>query len=357
VISITQQLKQQVDHALDNFFAHKHKQFSADGSTLYKQLDVLADFVLQGGKRLRPLLVLGGYLLGGSRVTPRIMKAALAYEIVHAGLLVHDDIIDQDDLRRGNPTVHRRIAGELGDDGDSHDTAAKHHGESIAICIGDLAISMACELLSEGSNYNPTVFSIFQRSLYRVYEGEILDVMTKTRATTIDDILRCYYLKTAWYSFIGPMQMGGSLAGLSSKTLELLQRLGNVSGLAFQILDDITGAFATEVEIGKPVYSDFKENKPTLLTVYALQHASQSDRQFVRDHLGTPSLTAADGSQITDIIKRSGALDYALETVRSYVTEAYDILKKLPCSPSSKGRAVISDVVEYLSSKASQIPS
>ena len=343
----TQLIKKQIDEALIEFFNEKRAAFAADGSQFDKEIDVLADFVLQGGKRVRPLLVAGAFLLQAEQMSPRVIKAAMAYELFHAGLLIQDDVMDQDRLRRGNPTVHTRYKNQF-NKYNVEAAAAEHHGESIAMCIGDLSLSFGYELLVQGSKHDPQAFELVQRSLYQVYEGQILDITSNIYDVSLDDLIRQYYLKTAGYSFIGPMSLGGHLVKLTKEDRDCLEQLGEACGLAFQIIDDVICAFATEEETGKPKYSDFIKGKPTILTVVAEQKAQEHDKQYLQKHIGKTDLISAEGARLCQIITETGALEYAITTVRTYVDQAYAILEKLP---DGKGRLILWDIVGYLDNK------
>lgn len=213
-----------------------------------------------GGKMWRGSLLINTYeQLSGQKYSPEVLEAAAALELVGTALLIHDDIIDQDELRRGQETLHFQYQ-QL-----SH---SQKFGESMAICAGDLIFLMAFGLLSGELN------SVFSQQLSRTILGEMQDVdfATKTEITQ-DEIFQLYVDKTASYTVSLPLMAGTVLADQNQELILQLKLLGQTLGLIFQIKDDGLGLFGDKQQTGKPVGADIREGKKTLYYYYLEQVA------------------------------------------------------------------------------------
>lgn len=213
-----------------------------------------------GGKMWRGSLLINTYeQLSGQKYSPEVLEAAAALELVGTALLIHDDIIDQDELRRGQETLHFQYQ-QL-----SH---SQKIGESMAICAGDLIFLMAFGLLSGELN------SVFSQQLSRTILGEMQDVDFATKIEiTQDEIFQLYLDKTASYTVSLPLMAGTVLADQNQELILQLKLLGQTLGLIFQIKDDELGLFGDKQQTGKPVGADIREGKKTLYYYYLEQVA------------------------------------------------------------------------------------
>src|SRR3989344_5774693 len=260
-------------------FAQKYFRKKIQDSRIYPPLVKhfyidLYDFT-SGGKKLRAYLVWMGYRLGqGTKGTLRqaqgrqrdkvrkgikmILPIALAYELLHSFLLIHDDIIDESSMRRGKVTIHRRYEKFFG----------KHYGVSQAIVLGDIACFEALKLVDSSSFTDSQKVACFAKIISTIIEtgyGEGLDVEYSNRWTNFNNIRQMTELKTAKYTFVGPLTVGAILGKANKSQIDALSKLGLLIGLAFQIQDDILGIFGNEKVTGKSVLSDLREGKNTLL--------------------------------------------------------------------------------------------
>lgn len=299
---------------------------------------ILREFVTAGGKRIRGALALEGYRsIRGEPAPDTTIHAALALELLQAFLLIHDDVIDQDELRRGQMTFHRRYRALL--EGRGHAGEAPRLGDAMAMMAGDLLCALAHDELAR-VEVEPGDLRRAQRLFSTIIldtgYGEILDVLGGLDADqTHDAVLLMYELKTARYSFEGPLLLGATLAGASAEQRRGLSAYGIPLGIAFQLRDDVLGIFGTEGEVGKPIGSDLKEGKRTPLVLHALAHGTTEQRRLVRASLGDRGLTERDVQAVALALRESGALDAVESLAASYTAEARRALVEAPLQPAS----------------------
>lgn len=267
-----------------------------------------------GGKRLRPIvLVASSDLIGGDR--ERAYKAGAAVEILHTFTLIHDDIMDRDNLRRGLPTVHVKW------------------GEPIAILAGDFVHAKAYEALNEalkglnGDTYYKA-FSLFIKSIEIISEGQAMDMSFENRYNvTEEEYIEMIKRKTAML-FSCSSALGGIINNASDEIVQNLAEYGLNLGISFQIVDDILGLIADEKELGKPIYSDIKEGKKTILVIKALNEASENERRIILSTLGNKNASKEDFEKTAEIIKKY-SLDYAYNLAQEYSSKSLYNLSKI----------------------------
>ncbi|PIE32308.1 MAG: polyprenyl synthetase [Ilumatobacter coccineus] len=259
-----------------------------------------------GGKRLRPALCLWGYVAaGGDPDDEIVIDAGAACELMHASALFHDDVIDDAPRRRGLVTTHTVFAdhhrqGDWGGEG-------RRFGEGMAILIGDVATAYGDQLVAE---VNPVARSVWNEMRVEVNVGQILDVLGSARG--VRDLAQaeriCRY-KSGKYSVERPLHLGAALAAPDrfDQLAPALSAYGLPLGEAFQMRDDVMGAFGDEAMTGKPVGGDLREGKPTPLLARALGSASPAQR-MVLNQVGNPDLTDDEVKAIQDVIVATGAL-------------------------------------------------
>jgi geranylgeranyl diphosphate synthase type I len=269
--------------------------------------------VQAGGKKIRPAFSYAAYVASGGRSHGAILYAASALELWHAFALIHDDIIDDSALRRGQPTAHKafeRFYQNRGFPGDP-----QKFGISAAILAGDLASSFADELLDTAPfpaerirrakiYYN----AMKQQTIY----GEHLDTISHVKKQTSErDVLKITEYKTAKYTVERPLHIGATLAGAEEETLQVFSRYAVPFGQAFQIQDDILGTFGKEEDIGKPTDSDIKEGKMTLLAVKAYEFAKVAEGKILDGVLGNRKASSEEIESVRDVFKRTGSVEYS----------------------------------------------
>lgn len=290
-------------------------------------IDGVGQLVLQGGKRLRPALVYSTYRACGGPSDAQVLPLALATELLHTYLLIHDDIMDHAEVRRGQPAAHVRF--RLAHQARGFHGDAQDFGRSVAILLGDLAHSWAVELFtgvaleSEPGGLETAqareLMRCFATMSEEVIGGQYLELLVaqrrevgdgeagRTPAERENELLRVLRLKSGRYTAERPIQLGALLAGAPAVVLAGLSRYGTAVGEAFQLQDDLLGMFGDAGTVGKPVGEDLREGKFTFVIHHALAAATPEQRQILRTALGNPDLTAAEVARAQRILEETGA--------------------------------------------------
>ena len=276
------------------------------------------EMALSGGKRLRPAFTFWAYQgAGGDPADQQALDAALAVELLHTFALIHDDVMDRAATRRSVETIHvahaRRHA-ELGYRGD-----ADHYGDSIAILMGDLAFAHASELVV---GLPKECSSIFFTMCADLMVGQYLDIESAARGISAEVSVapQITELKTARYTVECPLVMGAALAGRADDLAEPLRAYGNPVGHAFQLRDDLLGAFGDPSTTGKPVGDDIAQGKVTRLLELALDRSEGEDREVIL-RLGGPEMVDSDVDRARELLEATGARAEVEATIARLVEE------------------------------------
>ena len=263
-----------------------------------------------GGKRIRPsLLLLAAHALdykGGSAV-----HLGAVVEMIHTATLVHDDIIDEADTRRGRPSAN------------------KTWGNARCVLTGDWLYMQAFRMALEERNFR--ILDLLIRLTQQMVEGELVQMDLLGRAIGEQEYYDLIYRKTACLFQIS-MQLGCVLAGATPEMEAQLGEYGRNLGLAFQIVDDVLDLTAEEEVLGKPAASDLREGKATLAVVHALQHGSQEERAAIQMVLDDRSFARVGHARVLEILRHNGSLDYAMRAAYTYAETARTFLAALPQS-------------------------
>ncbi|MEX0705239.1 MAG: polyprenyl synthetase family protein [Nitriliruptoraceae bacterium] len=300
----------------------------------HPELDVVAATLqafCAGGKRIRPILLLLGHRAGGDASDDAVMGPALALELLHTCALVHDDVIDRADTRRGRPTVHREYASLHADRRLRGDADA--FGRAVAILVGDVAFTQADDLFLRARVDDRRLLDgmrAFTALREEVMAGQYLDLVTSTtgegdRAA----VLQVATLKSGRYSVTRPLEVGAVLAGGDATLIEGLRRFGDPLGRAFQVRDDLLGLFGQPESTGKSVQSDLAEGKHTLVIVEALERLDAAGRSRLSAMLGDPALGEDDAAEARALIERCGARSAAEAYVDASAAESLAALDGL----------------------------
>ena len=301
-------------------------------------LAMLRDYVLRGGKRLRgALVVLGCEAAGGTRA--QALEASVGVELLHAYLLIHDDFMDRDEVRRGGPTLHTALGRALGD----------QLGGSSALLLGSLCEAWGLELVLSAPVAPERAVAagrVVAQALQQVTAGQLADLTAPSGPELSEaDVLAVQRMKTGSYTFELPLRLGAILGGASAAVLEALEKFARPLGQAFQIADDLLGTFGAPQTTGKPNVNDLREGKRTLLVVRALASAQRSDAAQLRAGLGKRDLSDAGAAGLRDILVRSGAEKWARAEAERLCAEALRALDGAPL-PASLA-AALREIAEY----------
>ncbi|HEU4346810.1 MAG TPA: polyprenyl synthetase family protein [Actinoplanes sp.] len=321
-------LRDRVDKALAAFLAGQRARVLEIDPALADVADALEAFVLRGGKRLRPAFAYWGYRGAGGLDSDHVVAAVSSLELVQASALIHDDLMDRSDTRRGEPAVHRRFA-------EMHTASgwrggAAGFGDSAAVLLGDLAMVWSDELLHT-SGVDPADLArarpVFDRMRAEVTLGQYLDVHAQaTGDTSVERAGQVARYKSAKYTVERPLLLGAALAGAPAALIAGYERFGLPLGEAFQLRDDILGVFGDPAQTGKPAGDDLREGKRTFLVAVASAAAPPADRAELDARLGDATLDLAGVERLRAIIRDSGALARTEERIGTLTWAALDAL-------------------------------
>ncbi len=286
--------------------------------------------MMASGKRLRPAFAYWGYRAAGGKDNEEILKAATALEFLQSCALIHDDVMDESDTRRGKPSSHRQFESLhqknqwLGD--------AKLFGLGGAILLGDLCLSWADELLMKSGfseEHLTNAKNLYDTMRTELLAGQYLDLLEQAKSNAnLENILQVITYKSAKYTIERPLHMGALLAGADSKMIETLSNYGLPLGIAFQLRDDILGVFGDENITGKPAGDDLREGKRTVLVATALEKTSGADQELLKNSLGNKNLTQTEIEKLQEVLTNSGAVEVVenlIETNRDAALDAINV--------------------------------
>ena len=306
------ELRSRVQSALDDFLAARRPALLAMGDELAPMADGLAGF-LAGGKRLRPGFCFWGHLGAGGADTAELVVAAAALELFQAAAIIHDDVMDGSDTRRGKPALHKQFAAEHGE----------RFGTGAAILVGDLALSWSEEMLVGSGLLNAAARQVFDTMRAELMAGQYLDLLESVSSTgTVESALRVARYKSAKYTIVEPLHLGATTAGAGPDVLAAYAAYGLPLGIAFQLRDDVLGVFGDPAVTGKPAGDDLREGKRTVLVATALERAAPAQAELVRRRLGDPALDAAGVAELRDVLVSTGAVDEVEKLIESSTEEA-----------------------------------
>ncbi|MGH8823951.1 MAG: polyprenyl synthetase family protein [Jiangellaceae bacterium] len=320
-------LRPRVQRVLDRFLDRQRTLLGAECADLVPLVDAAAD-LLAGGKRLRAAFCYWGWRGTGAPDQPAIVSAAACLELFHAAALVHDDLIDGSDTRRGMPAAHRRFASLHSDAGWHGD--AERFGGAAALLLGDLCLGWSDELLH--ASRLPTEAlqrgrPVFERMRTELMGGQYLDMLEQATGglqpgDQAERARRVIRYKSAKYSVEHPLLLGGALAGANLQMLQAYSDYGLALGEAFQLRDDVLGVFGDPARTGKPAGDDLREGKRTLLVAYALEGAAPTEASTVEQLLGNRGLDRGGIDALREIIVTTGALERVEHLVADLVNRS-----------------------------------
>lgn len=303
-------LKERVEKALARFLLDQRALLADIDPALTSVADAIEGFVLGGGKRLRPAFAYWGYRGAGGEDSEEVVAAVAALELVQASALIHDDVMDASDTRRGEPSMHRRFE-------DIHRRAGWHgdpeaFGTSAAVLLGDLCLAWSDELLRR-SGIGPHALQrarpVFDLMRTEVIAGQYLDVHAQATAdNSLNRASTVARYKSAKYTVERPLLLGAALADAKPVVCEAYSQFGLPLGEAFQLRDDILGVFGDPAETGKPAGDDLREGKRTYLIASAFAVADEPTAAVLRANLGDRHLDPDRVDALREIIVRTGAL-------------------------------------------------
>ena len=298
----------EVQAALRAFLDEHTPAVVAISGELAPTVSALSDFLAEG-KRLRPACCYWGYIGAGGTANHEIIVASAALELLQASALIHDDVMDNSDSRRGQPSIHRRFEARHREQGMVG--SATQFGTAAAILIGDLALAWT-ETMYYGSGFDAAALARGKRVLdemrTELMAGQFLDVLEQARGGgSVERSLRVMRYKTTAYTIERPLHLGAALANATDETFTAYTAFGVPLGEAFQLRDDLLGVFGDSVETGKPAGDDLREGKRTVLIALAQERANAAESSQLEALVGNSDLDAAGVDTVRDILERTGA--------------------------------------------------
>ncbi|MDO8486699.1 MAG: polyprenyl synthetase family protein [Candidatus Curtissbacteria bacterium] len=356
MVKESDEFSQELALFLKSFEPYQQKYFSQKIKSGLKYAPLIADFYKnladfsQGGKRMRAFFVWLGYRIGrpsheasdgkGDEDLKKILPICLAIEIVHSFLLIHDDVIDQSDTRRFKSTIHKRY----------EKVGGEHYGMSQAIILGDIACFEAFELVSSADFDDALKIKCIGQVANVLLEtgyGEALDVETTFKGGAFGEIYQVMDLKTARYSFVGPLALGATLGSVQKRQVDAITGFGLACGIAYQLADDILGVFGDEETTGKP--SDLHEGKNTLLIYKALEDAKPGEKGILRKIWGDKNANQQDLKIVQEIISSSGALEWSRQEQGRLTAKAKGEIEKI--TVDKRLQLILLEVADFVISR------
>ena len=340
-----------VDVRLGEFLNSETIRWKSLDADLEMPLDEISRLVSAGGKRLRPAFCYLGFIgAGGDENSAKLVDAQAALELLHASALLHDDVIDGSQTRRREPASHALYTKTHKDN--SWASEARRFGEGAAVLIGDLAFVYADQLMNIANN---NVAKIWNEMRVELNIGQYLDLLgSAQRERRLVKAERVSRYKSGKYTIERPLHLGATLAApaMANELLPALSKYGLPLGDAFQMRDDVLGAFdfadSDKGSTGKPIGDDLREGKPTPLLAIAFERADSIQRK-VLDLVGSVDISDQDVSNIQEVIKQTGAL-VALEAKISALTaEAIAGVKQAPITQSARDSLI--ELAEFISQR------
>ncbi len=299
-------MKEKIEQELEKYFEN--------------ETGIIKEFVMRGGKRIRPIIMNIGYNL----YKEGFLGESIIFELLQAFFLMVDDVMDESELRRGKKTVHKIIGEEWKNE---------KLGENLAICYGNIAQTRAYEIIDNITDKRIRIrmYEKVNQICKETYYGQVMDLELSAKdieQVTEKEIIKMMEMKTAKYTIEGPLHCGAIMAG--RKNLKKLTRIAIPLGIAFQIKDDIIGLYGDEKIIGKPVDSDLKEGKKTLLILKAYEKNKEIKKYMNKD------LTREEMETARRIISETGALNYSLKLIEKLTEKGMKEIEKLKAKEQGK---------------------
>ena len=309
------QLRQGVNQALKSEVAHNCLLISEIDDQLVPIANSLQSY-LSEGKRFRPLFALIGFLGANGELTPQVYQAAASLEFLQASALIHDDLMDGSDTRRGKPAMHKQF------------------GDAAAILIGDLALVWNEQAVHKSGLGTAEVNSVHDIMRTELMAGQFLDVYEQTQSTfSVERSLKIARFKSGKYSIERPLHFGAALSAPVnlSDFYNIYSEYGLPLGEAFQLRDDLLGVFGDPSETGKPAGDDLREGKRTALIAYAYDRGSEATKKVIEERLGTSNIEG-----LADAIAESGAPIHVEDLIEKLAEEALDAIERDEINSNAK---------------------
>lgn len=335
-------VRETIQNELSSYLTAQRQYLTAIGSELTPVCDALEPFLLEGGKRLRPLFAYAGFVATGKKTSTADIRAFTSLELLQACALIHDDLMDRSDTRRGKPAIHRHFE-------NLHLQAAMNgladqFGEAAAVLLGDLALVWSDHLLHTSGVTDSALLSalpVHDEMRIELMAGQYLDVREAGELSpNVERSLRIARYKSGKYTIERPLHLGAALAitdAAERKNLvNILSSYGLPLGEAFQLRDDMLGIFGDPSVTGKPAGDDLREGKRTVLMAMALERADQATATQITAALGRQDLTSDQVEEIRGLIAATGAVKVVEDLIEELFSSALTAANSAEIDPSAR---------------------
>jgi geranylgeranyl diphosphate synthase type I len=331
----------------------KEEQLGAFGDKFYSEFD---NYLTNAGKRIRPFLTRTAFeAVGGNHDEGNITKASLAIELLHSGSLLHDDVIDKDETRRGKPSFYVIFREMYKEKVNTNEVKSQDFGEAMSIFAGDLCFPFAIEsIISSGFPEDRKIKALhaFTEAFREVIDGVIIETGTSVfNESTEEEYIRMIYLKTGAL-IRKAVEIGAILGNGSDKQIEALVSYCDNVGKAFQIQDDVLGVFADPDVLGKPVGGDIREGKFTILRIIALKNGTLEQKKRLNHLMGNVDLSDDELKEVQQIYKDTGALDYALNLIKQTSEDAVTSLETAEPALEANAKELLILLSQFLAQRS-----
>ncbi len=324
-------MNSRIEGILAQFLARQERIITDIDPALEEYASAVNDFILKGGKRVRPVFAYWAARAAGASDSEELLTCVSGLELLQASALIHDDLIDDSNTRRGAPSVHRRF--ESLHRLHRWSGSGRDFGSAAAILLGDLCMAWSDELFT-GSGMGPDALlrarPDFDRMRTEVSAGQYLDILAEFRRdVSRETAMKVARFKAAKYTIERPMLVGASLAGADAELKRRFSDFGLPLGEAFQLRDDILGVFGDPAQTGKPAGDDLREGKHTYLIAVAWENSSPTGRELITQRLGDPELTEAQITRLRDVLEETGARRETEERIDRLTEDAETAFERL----------------------------
>jgi geranylgeranyl diphosphate synthase type I len=313
-----------VEEELGIFLNREAAYLNSISTELSPVSDSLTSFLLDSGKRLRPLFAYAGFLASGGALDKPVIRAMASLELLQACALIHDDLMDGSDTRRGKPSIHRHFESKHVQD--DLDGFAPHYGLSAAVLLGDLALVWSDQMLNSAgltTEQFTHLLPYYNEMRVELMAGQFLDIHEQTqKSTSVDRSMKIARYKSGKYTIERPLHLGAAMASAPAEIFTALSAYGLPLGEAFQLRDDLLGVFGDPSVTGKPAGDDLREGKRTVLIAMTNDRQSESQREIARKHFGKPDLDAEGVALLREIIESTGARKELEATIERLTDQA-----------------------------------
>jgi len=350
-MKMLQKLKEEkklIDTWLVNFLEEEERNF--DQQTLVKEaFAIIKDFVISGKTLRGGLFLLATKALNAKTYEKNqedLLAVAAALELIHSSLLVHDDIIDQDEIRRGQDSVWQQYTKNAIKNNYKN---PQNYGQSLAICVGNILNYLARLALARVSklpqNIQNDLRETIDQEIIKTNFAEMLDskITLQNKLPSISEVLEMYLFKTARYTFSLPLKLAVIINQLSENDTRNLIKIGEKLGMIFQIKDDEISLFATEEISGKSFASDIKEGKKTIFYLTLIKNANQKEQEFLAKKIGRRNLDQQTIKKIQNLF-RQHTMEEIKKTIQQLTKEAMSKIKKIK---STKTKQLLEEILDF----------